>query len=190
MVIPDGQHEHHAVVECLAHVSVPALGRKRVRVAESRLLCSAEWLGDRIVGGHSRDVRLGVLDDLAVLDIETTDLFERARGSVVGGDELGDHGHLLGGVESEALAVKGLVAHAVRVEVAAGLVAVTRALCARAACLTRDCARMRGICGGNGVALPDVHLVAASAVAAGARVGIVGRAGPVEDISLRESILV
>jgi hypothetical protein len=77
-----------------------------LRVTEELLLGVAEGGGDGVAGGGER---LGVANDVAVLDVDAADLAELA-GRV--GQELGDDGDLLVGVDSElgARAVEGLVA--------------------------------------------------------------------------------
>lgn len=159
-VVPDGQDKHH-VLELLAHLGQAALGGKVVGVVESRLLGRAKVLGDA-VARHAGDLGLAVGDGLAALDVEALDLGQGTGGGAVVGDELGDNGKRLGGVEGQAGAVKGLVAHAVRVEVAAALVAV--ALAARvavtagggvgAASCAVDGAGVGSHGGSNGVGLP------------------------------------
>lgn len=54
----------------------------------------------------------------AVLDVETLDLGEGASVCAVVGDELGDDGEDLGGIDSLAGTVEAGVAQAVRVEIA------------------------------------------------------------------------
>jgi len=110
------------------------------------------------------------LDNLAVLDVEATDLGKgAARGSGIG-DELGDNRELLGGVNGEALAVEGGVAHTVRVEITAvgiadaGIAVGGTASVAFAARLGTRRARMRSVGGGDAICLPDVHLVTARSI--------------------------
>lgn len=159
-VVPDGEDEHH-LLELLAHLGQAALGAKVVGVVKGRLLGGAKVLGDA-VAGDARDLGLAVGDSLAALDVEALDLGQGAGGGAVVGDELGDDGEGLGGVEGQAGAVKGLVAHAVRVEVAAALVAVALAAGVAvtagggvgAAGLAVGGARVGGQGGGDGVGLP------------------------------------
>ena len=121
-------------------------------------------------------------------------LAERARVGAVGGDELRHDGEGLGRVDGHARAVERVVAHAVRVEVAAVLVAApvvaVRAHTARrvgsADRLARFLADVRRDGRRDLVGFPDVHLVAAAALATRAGVGVVGRWGPVEDVGLCE----
>ena len=91
-----------------------------VGVAESGLLGRAPRVGDR-VAGRASDGRLGVGDDLAVLDVEAADLGEGAGVGAVGGDELSNDGDLLRGVDGHVRAVEGEVTLAVGVEVTASL---------------------------------------------------------------------
>lgn len=128
-IIPNRQDKHH-VLELLAHLGQAALGTKVIGVVESRLLRSAKVFGDA-VARNTGDLGLAVGNSLATLDVEALDLGEGTGGGAVVGDELGDDGEGLGGVEGQTGTVEGGVAHAVRVEVAAALVAV--ALAARVA---------------------------------------------------------
>jgi hypothetical protein len=61
---------------------------------------------------NTRDGADGVRDRLPVLDVEALDLGECAIVGAIVGDELGDDGERLAGVEDLALAEEGLVAHA------------------------------------------------------------------------------
>ena len=82
--------------------------------------------------------------------------------------------HLLGGVDGEATArtVVVLHTHAVRVEIATGLVASAGAVhTVRALDETRALAGVRSVSGGDGVGLPDIHLRAASTHVTSTRVG-------------------
>ena len=126
MVVPQRKHEHHPVVERLAHARhAPAVREGRV-VVERGLLLRAELVRDRIELVHALDGGLGVLDDLPVLDVDAPDLGEVAIRGAVGGDELGDNGDRLGGVDNHVRAVETGVAHAVRVEVTTSLGALMR----------------------------------------------------------------
>ncbi len=154
-------------------------------------LGSAEVGGDRVEGGHARDAGLRVHDDLVVLDVEAADLAERARGGVVVSEELRDDSEGLGGVDGHAGAVEGGVAHAERVEVAAVRVAKTaKAVRGRSAIVTSalslflDCARVGSEGGGDGVGLPNIHLIATCAHRASSSVGVVGRCRPAFNVGL------
>lgn len=190
VVIPDGHDENHTLGESLAHLRKTALLSKNVLIAESLLLGGTVVCGDG-VALDAGDVRLGVGKDLAVLDVEALDIGKGAAGL----DELRDDGDLLGGVDGElgALAVEGGVALAVAVEVASIGVALAgvpggavgaSAGVAVAAQLADRLTGVRGVGGGDGVGLPDVHLGAARAHVSDAGVGIVGRRHPTLDVGL------
>jgi hypothetical protein len=78
VVVPDGENQDHTLGKGLVHGSEATLGSEVVVVTEGGLLVGAELLGDGIVGAETGNVGLGVLDDLAVLDVETADLLQRA----------------------------------------------------------------------------------------------------------------
>jgi hypothetical protein len=113
MIIPNGHDEDDTLGESLVDGAHTTNGREVVIVAKCGLLGGAEFIGDGIVGSHAGNVDLGVLDDLAVLNVDTADFLERTSVSVVGGLELGDDGDLLGGIDNETLSVEGGVTHAV-----------------------------------------------------------------------------
>ncbi len=118
VVIPDAKRQNHAVAETSLHALHAALRREAVGVSEDLLLVRAVLGRDRIVGREPGNVSLRVLVDLAVLDVNATDLGERASGGAVRGDELCDDGHLLLSVEGSARAKEGFVTHAIGIEVA------------------------------------------------------------------------
>ena len=128
-------------------------------VLEESLLGIAPGLGD---GVTSRAGGLGVGNDLAVLDVDTANLAELTGGV---GEELGDNGNLLVGVDGEVGtgAVEGLVALTEGVEVATIGVASTgvtlvgvgsTAVVASADVVLVGGARVRSVSGGDGVGLP------------------------------------
>lgn len=193
VVVPDGHDEDHTLLKVLALLGHAAAGGEGVGVAENGLLGLAGGVGEGVgLGGHAGDVDDRVLDDLAVLDVDALDLLEGAGVGAVGGDELGDDGHLLLSVDDLAGAEERGVAHAVGVEVAAVTVALavvalvvgTAVSVTGAADLTDGLARVRGEGGGDAVGLPDVHLTTAGSVATGARVGVAGGANPALDVGL------
>lgn len=174
-IVPEAHDQDHGGSKGIAHLGVSALGSKVVVVAECHLLSSAELLGEGVarVAGNGR---LGVGHHHAVLDVEALDGGEAAAGTF---DELRDDGDGLGGVDGEvgAGAVEGLVALAVRVEVATIGIAVTSVAgigvgsatgIAVARVLSEVFAGVGGECCGNVVGLPDIHLRAACAEAADA----------------------
>jgi hypothetical protein len=130
-----------------------------LRVLEESLLGVAPGLGD---GVTSRAAGLGVGNDLAVLDVDTANLTELTSRV---GEELGDNGNLLVGVDGEVGtgAVEGLVALTEGVEVATIGVASTgvtlvgvgsTAVVATADVVLVGGARVRSVSGGDGVGLP------------------------------------
>ena len=168
VVVPDGEGENHSPAERVTHSSHTAESLVVVDIVEDLLLLRAELVGDRVDGVNSGDGNLGVLDDLTVLDVETTDLGKRSVGGVVGGDELSNNGELLGGVDGHAGAEESLVSHTPGVEVTSGLVTKTSitvvtitTLNTRATGLTVGVADVGSEGSGVGVGFPDIHLTAA-----------------------------
>lgn len=171
VVVPQAHDENHTLVHGLAHGSEATLAAEAISVAEGGLLSGAETWGDGVASGDAWNVGGGLLDDLAVLDVEAADLAKVTGGSAVGGVELGDDGELALGVDVATGAVEGLIAETESIVVAA--VAVTDAIVAVAVARTtlsgRGASRLasaratwvRGHCGGNRVGFPDVHFWAA-----------------------------
>lgn len=62
-------------------------------------LCITEGFSDGVIYRHARDVGLGILNDLAILDIEAADLAQSSGGSVVAGMELSDNGEWMAGID-------------------------------------------------------------------------------------------
>lgn len=191
MVIPNRQCENHSLLEGTVHTSETALGRERVGITKDGFLSSAECVIDGVANRDSGDVGVGVLEDLSVLDINTADLCERTSRSVVVGDELGDNGELLGGIDCLSSTEEGLVTHAPGVEITTVLVAntivpriIVTTISSRTAGLTIDCARMGSISGSIGVGLPDIHFSTACSVLSGSSVGVVGIPIPAKDVGL------
>ena len=185
MVVPKTKRQYHPFPQSSFHSRHPTLGLEAIGVPDRSLQACAELLRDGVVCGHTRDVDFRVLDDLAVLDVNTTDLSELSVGRVIGGEELGDDGHLLGGVDCEPGAEEGCISHAVGIKVAAigvadAIVAVGGGVAFRAAAavLTLDSTGMSGIGSGYAVGFPDVHFVAACSVLACSTVGISWRRSP------------
>jgi hypothetical protein len=87
-VIPDGHGENHTAFECLAHLCESAT------LLEGRGHNFAERFFDG-VDAHTGDLDDSVLDNLVVLDVETSDVAEGAGGSTVVCVELGDYGERL-----------------------------------------------------------------------------------------------
>jgi len=182
VVIPDGQHECARLAEQVAETAVVL---ERCRVAERRLLRAAIGRRDRVLSTHAGDVVRRVGDELAILNVEATNL---SNGRA---NELRDDGELGGSVNRLARTVETGIALAVGVEVAPIGVALRTVSvgCATARCrvaldLTRGIARVRSEGVGDAVGLPDVHLRAARAQIAGACVGIVRRRDPARNIAL------
>ena len=191
MVVPDGHDENDTLGEALSNALEATERLVLVVVTEGGLALIAERIGDRVTGADAVDVDLGVLDDFAVLLVDTADLDELTGVGVALGDELGDNSELGAGVDKLAGAVEGGVAKTVRVEVAAVFVADTivtfvaiTTISTLAADLAVDGARMGSVCGGDGVGLPDIHLLAAGTVPAGAGVGVGRGLVPVEQVGL------
>lgn len=81
------------------HVSVQEKSRP-VGVAECCLLGSTVFVSYAIIGFHPFNGSLRVLNDLAVLNVDTSDLSESTGCSVVCSDELRDNGNQFAGVDS------------------------------------------------------------------------------------------
>jgi len=166
--VPEGHDKNHGSLESIAHTTPSTLLLEVIGILKDLLLLGAEVSGKR-ASGNSSNLGLRVGDDVAVLDIETSDLRETAVRALV---ELGDDSNLLGGVDSElgSGTVEGLVALAVGVEVAtigvtSSAIAVvgvgSTARVTFASVLGELSARVRSVGSGDGVGLPDVHLRAA-----------------------------
>lgn len=119
-----------------------------------------ERIGERVsTGGGGR-----VLDELAILDIEAADFHKITRRRATVGNELSNNSELLRSIDSEAGAVVGVVALGVWVKTAATSITLTRAPRAGASVWPVLLATVRGESVGNGVGLPNVHLIAAEAL--------------------------
>ena len=177
VVVPEGEGQNHTVTESLAELLEAAVLVEVVGVAEDFLLLGTEVLGDGVDGVDSGDVDVGVLDHLAVLDVDAADLRESSGGGVVAGQELGDNCERLGSVDGHAGAQESGVAETEGVEVTTVGVAETcvpSAVITGAASLTVGRARVRGKGSSDAVGLPDIHLTAASTKAADTSVGASG----------------
>jgi hypothetical protein len=117
VVVPERHDENHAILECFSHRLHATGASEVVVVAEDALLVLAELVGDGVTADTS-NIGLGLLEDLAALDVYTADLSKVAGVGAVGGDELGHNGERLLGVDRLTRTVEGLVAHAEGVEVA------------------------------------------------------------------------
>lgn len=193
VVVPDRHGQNHAGLESSTHLLETAESGEVVGVAEHSLLLSTEVVGDGVDGVNSWDGNGGVLDDLAILNVETTDLVEVTVGSTVSRDELSDDGELAACVDGHTFAKESLVAHTEGVEIASVLITnssvplvVVTAVSARAFGLTVDGARVRSEGSGIVVGLPNVHLGTASSKCAASGVGVTGRTSPTLDVGLRE----
>ena len=118
MIIPNTHNEDHSVSHSLAHGGQTSLGGEVVGITESSFLVRAELICDRVVGCHSGDVDLGVLEDLTILNVQATDFTEGSGGAVVVGQELSDNCEFFGGVDCLPFSIEGGVTHAERVEIA------------------------------------------------------------------------
>jgi len=112
VVVPQRHDQNHTLGHRGAHGREASLVLEGRGVAECCLLGVTERWGDG-VAGDAWDLRLGVLDGLAVLHVEALDFGEL----VVLGQELGHDGEGTRGVDCEAGPVEGFVAHTEGVEV-------------------------------------------------------------------------
>ena len=113
MVIPERERQDHTSGQRLADLLEATLLVEVVGVAEDALLLGAEVLRDRVDGVNTGNVDVGVLDDLAVLNVDATDLGESTGRGVVAGDELSHNCERLAGVDCQAAAQESGVTHAV-----------------------------------------------------------------------------
>lgn len=189
---PQTHHQDHALLHGSSHAGQSTVLGEIVSVAKGLLLSSAELGGDR-VASHAGDVGVGLRNDFAVLDVEALDLAEGAGVSTVISEELRHNSEGLGGVDNLARPVERSVAHAVRVEVTAVRITLSRIavgrVCATAVIpiahrLSWRVAWVRSDRIGDAVGFPDIHLSAARAVVANPSVGVVRRRLPALDVSL------
>ena len=108
VVIPNTEHKSHASIEVLTEASKATLLGERVGVTGSSLLLLAELVGDLVGLCDSGDVGVGLLDDLAVLNVDSADCSEgTGRGVVVLCISLAFHDTLL--LDREGQTVKNCV---------------------------------------------------------------------------------
>lgn len=163
LVPPDAHSKNHTPRHRLAHALVGAQLEEPLGTSSG-----AELVVQTVDLGETIDVNRVGLNGLAILLIEPLDGGELA---VLVGGELGDDGERAAGVDLELVRVAVVVGHvdAVGVPPAAGLVADTglgaAALLAFAEVEAGLVARVGRDVGGAGVGLPNVHLVAAGALA-------------------------
>jgi hypothetical protein len=194
VVVPNGEDENHTLSQSLRHRAHTTMSLEGVGVTEEGLLGGAEVVGDGVEIGEAGEGGERVGDGLAVLDVEATDFGEGARSGVVVGDELGDDGEFGGSVDRLASAVEGSVTHTEGVEVTTIGIANTivtggdGAVFAGAASLAGDGAGVRGVGGGHGVGLPDIHLIAAGTEVTSTGVGVVGRWFPALRVGLGKEV--
>ena len=186
VIVPDGEHENHAGLERVAHGRETALGSKGVCVAKFGFLRCAEGVGNGVAGGDVRHVDVGVGNHFAVLHVLAPDFLEVAGGSARVGDELGNDSKDLTGIDGLADTIKGLVAHAIRVEITTSLIARGGAGRAGASSIASWGAGMGSVGCRHLVGFPNIHLRAARTEVAFARVGTVGIGSPPSNIGLGE----
>lgn len=175
VVIPDGHNEDHTALHGITHLLETSLLLEVLGVAESFLGMIAHLIGDGVeLLAHGVDSRLRMLNDLAVLDIFSSDFREVA---VVVGNELSDNSDWLGAVNVEvgSSSIEVSDTGSEWVEVTAILVAdavvsimliITAGSLVRAFVLSFDSAWMSSVSSRDFVALPDVHLGAAVSILA------------------------
>mmetsp|Transcript_16675 Transcript_16675/g.45262 ORF Transcript_16675/g.45262 Transcript_16675/m.45262 type:complete len:283 (-) Transcript_16675:752-1600(-) len=176
-VVPDGHAQDHAAVQRFPHgLESPVLAEDPAPRTAGGVEGLILGLALRVGQGPAcviltESCRLGILDDLAVLQPDSAYLGKVAGVSAVLRDELCHHCHRLTGIHLEVgtLSKELLVTHAPRVEAAALLVAQARQqLAALVAALFRSIATVQalhlcltGVCR-EGCSLPvpfkDVHL--------------------------------
>jgi hypothetical protein len=85
VVIPNTEDKSHTSIEILAEASKTTLLSERVGVTSGSLLLLAELVGDLVGLCDAGNVGVGLLDDFAVLHVDTADGAEGTGGSVVRG---------------------------------------------------------------------------------------------------------
>lgn len=190
VIIPDG-HDKNTVLESLTLLGKTSLILVNVAVTEGSLLGSAVCVVDGVSWVAWNLGTRGAVGNTA-LDPESLDVNKgTAWGSGVG-DELSDDGDWLVGVNGEAGAwtIELQVTLAVRVDVASisitlGGVSISNTTAETSALInTHLVARVRSVCVGNGVGLPDIHLVTACTAETFSGVGTVGVSSPALSIGL------
>ena len=83
-IVPDGHGKNHTATECFAHLC------KSATLLERRSHDLAEGLFNR-VDAHTGNLNDSILNDLVVLDVEASDVAERASGSTIICVELRDY---------------------------------------------------------------------------------------------------
>lgn len=190
VVIPEGEDEDHSATHSGTHCGHATLVLEARGIAEGSLCLVTVGASDGVEGVHSGNVDLGVLDDVAILNVETADLAKSAAGGVVAGKELGDNGELAAGVNGHALAVVSRVAHAERVEITtiritnSAVSAGRTASSARATGEAIALARVGSEGSRHGVGFPDIHLIAAGTKITCSAVDISGRGLPANGVGL------
>lgn len=124
VVIPDREDESHTSIEVLTEGSKTALLGEFVGVTGDLLLFLTELVGDLVGLCDSGDVGVGLLDDLAVLDVDTADGCEGTGGGIVVRQKLCHNCDLRLRVHSLARSEKVGCTESVGVEIASILVAV------------------------------------------------------------------
>lgn len=151
---PDAENENHTPRQGATHTLQAVEAVKRRRAGRD-----TELLSHAVSRLRALNVNRCVLDDLAILDVQTADLGEDA----IGGWELGDDGEGARGVNDQPGAVVGVVAEGEVVVAAAVLVADAGGLTfiSGAGIDAVDAAGVGGVGGGCVVSFPDVHFIAA-----------------------------
>jgi len=178
MVVPNTQYENHTRCQRLTHVSKSTVILETSSISESSLLRITVGGGNGVVSGHTGDVDFRVLDNLTVLNIQTSD-FAKATARTVGArQELGDDREFLGGVDDEVGTVEAVITHTEGVEVATIGIAETSvsvggtAVSASAHCLSLNAAWVGSIGCRDGVGFPNVHFIAARSRVTRSSIGV------------------
>lgn len=185
-ISPDRESQNVSALEGLSHILETTVNVEVRVVTEDGLLVDAELISDGVEVTDTGPFVLGLKDDFATLNPGTTDLDEVTGGGPVVSDELGDDSDLGVGVDSLSWTVEFLVTLTERVEITAVLVADTVVSVATVTALgfgtasveTSRRADVWGVGVGDGVGLPDIHLVTAGTVLAETSVGVDGGCSP------------
>jgi hypothetical protein len=162
-----------------------------VGIAEKGFLSCAETVRDRVVLRDSCEIgnRVGIYD--IVLLVVSPDFDQVSGVGAIGGDELGNHRHGLGGIDHLIRSIKRLISHAERVEIATIFIADSAVsvvsvatIVSVAPSLSGYAARVGSESGGDTVGFPNIKFGAAGAVPASSGVGVGGGGSPIHAIGL------
>ena len=112
------RHDQNHVFQSSAHLGQATLCLEAVVVIEGGDLLCAEFGVDLVGGRDTGDIRVGVLDNFAILDVDAADGTQGTSVSAISSNELRDNSEGLGAVNDLGGSVEAGVAQTVRIEVA------------------------------------------------------------------------